>query len=198
MGEPPSRMCGGIRCAGAAIGAPFASAPCRTASNPATMGSGGGPVKLSERHGPIPEETPAGPATAVSRSPARTIKNDDGLKAGNQAVARLLTQPKLSVSQPHDAYERQADQVADGIVDGDALRPAPAISRLVTPSADAGEPPELPPGLERTIAAPGPGRPIPDDVRARIEAYLGVPLRNVQVHDDRRAQLAAAQLGARA
>ncbi|HEX5203243.1 DUF4157 domain-containing protein [Paractinoplanes rhizophilus] len=154
-------------------------------------------MKLSDRHGPIPGEKPAGPATAVVNAPARTIKNNDGPAAGNRAVARLLTQPKLSVSQPHDAYERQADAVAEGILDP-SPGPAPSISRLVTPAADAGEPPEPPPGLERTIASPGPGRPIPDDVRARIEAYLGVPLRNARVHDDPRAQLAAAQLGARA
>ncbi|MFI5891565.1 DUF4157 domain-containing protein [Actinoplanes sp. NPDC051513] len=155
-------------------------------------------MKLSDRHGPVPDEQPSRPTVAVAGQVARKPKEMSGLTAGNQAMARLFTQPKLSVSQPHDAYERQADKVADGIVDGDSLRPAPAISRLVTPTADAGEPPELPPGLERTIASPGPGKAIPDDVRARIEAYLGVPLRNVQVHDDPRAQLAAAQLGARA
>jgi hypothetical protein len=161
------------------------------------MIAGGGPVKLSARQEPVPEETPSRPAIAVVSSPARTIKNDDGLKAGNQAVARLLTQPKLSVSRPGDAYERQADAVADGVLD-ERPGPAPSISRLVTPSADAGEPPELPPGLERTIASPGAGAAIPADVRTRIEQYLGAPLGGVQVHSDRQAQLAAAQLGARA
>jgi hypothetical protein len=50
-----------------------------------------GRVKLSDRHGPIPGEKPAGPATAVVNAPARTMKNNDGPAAGNRAVARLLT-----------------------------------------------------------------------------------------------------------
>ena len=176
-------------------------------------------MKLSARHEPTLDEQPAGPATAVVDRPARTAEKSDlaeaggnaavqrlaarhparppALAGGNRAVVRLITQPKLTVSQPHDVYERQADAVADGILQ-ESLSPAPAISRLVTPTAAAGEPPKTPPGLEETIASPGPGAPIPQDVRARIEQYLGVPLGAVQVHNDRQAQLAAAQLGARA
>ena len=167
-------------------------------------------MKLSERHALVPDEQAAGPSTAVVAPPARTPGNGvierlvsrhpagpRAFAGGNRAVGALITQPKLTVSQPHDVYERQADAVADGITQ-ESLAPAPKISRLVTPAADAGEPPETPPGLERTIASPGPGTPIPEDVRARIEQYLKVPLGGVRVHSDRQAQLAAAQLGARA
>ncbi|MFF5287939.1 eCIS core domain-containing protein [Paractinoplanes globisporus] len=176
-------------------------------------------MKLSERQVPALDEAAA--STAVVDPSPRTIKkeNDPALAggnaeiqrlvsrhpagprafaAGNQAVSRLITQPKLTVSQPHDAYERQADAVADGVTQ-ESLGPAPAISRLVTPGADAGEPPpETPPGLEKTVASPGPGTTIPDDVRARIEQYLGAPLGGVRVHSDQQAQVAARQLGARA
>ena len=168
-------------------------------------------MKLSERHAMVPDELAAGPSTAAVAPPARTAESNSvmqrlvsrhpagprALAGGNRAVGALITQPKLTVSQPHDVYERQADAVADGIVQ-ESLAPAPTISRLVTPAADAGEPPETPPGLERTIASPGPGAAIPEDVRARIEQYLKVPLCNVRVHSDQQAQLAAAQLGARA
>ncbi|MEU4237152.1 DUF4157 domain-containing protein [Actinoplanes sp. NPDC026619] len=117
---------------------------------------------------------------------------------GNSALQRLA-QPKLTVSRPGDPYERQADAVSEAITDGGG--PMPSISRLVTPAAAAGEPPEgpqTPPGLEQLIASPGSGAPIPPDVRAKIEEHLGFPLGGVQVHSDRQAQAAAAQLGARA
>jgi len=168
-------------------------------------------VKLSERHAMVPDEQPPGPSPAVVALPARTAESNavmqrlvsrhpagaNAFAGGNRAVGALFTQPKLTVSKPHDGYERQADAVADGITQ-ESLAPAPTISRLVTPATDAGEPPETPPGLEKTIASPGPGAAIPEDVRARIEQYLRVPLGNVRVHSDQPAQVAAAQLGARA
>ncbi|WP_433292404.1 eCIS core domain-containing protein [Actinoplanes sp. CA-030573] len=173
-------------------------------------------MKLSERLGPVPEEQPPVPSPAPTQSRVqaaesnivvrrltsdRPLRHDAGLHAlaggGSRAMARLITQPKLSVSRPGDAYERQADAVADGITT-DRLGSPPAISRLTGPGADAGEPPETPPGLEQLIASPGTGAPIPPEVRARIEQYLGVPMAGVRVHADPAAQRAAAQLGARA
>jgi hypothetical protein len=175
-------------------------------------------VKLSTRE---PTQEPATDVVEVARAPEHTRapehkggngalqrlvsgpshRNTAELNAfaggGSRAIGRLVSQPKLTVSTPGDRFERQADAVADGIT-AEEPGAAPAISRLTGPAADAGEPPETPPGLEQTIASPGTGKPIPPEVRARIEGYLGVPMAGVQVHDDRPAQRAALQLGARA
>ncbi|GIF25958.1 hypothetical protein Ate02nite_86880 [Paractinoplanes tereljensis] len=148
------------------------------------------------------EPAAAGGNAALQRLASGRAKHPVALKAlaggGNGALSRLA-QPKLSVSKPGDPYERQADAVSEAIAEGGG--PMPTISRLVTPAAAAGEPPEgpnTPPGLEQMIASPGGGRPIPPDVRAKIEEHLGFPLGGVLVHDDAKAQAAAAQLGARA
>ncbi|WP_213009737.1 eCIS core domain-containing protein [Paractinoplanes toevensis] len=176
-------------------------------------------MKLSARQEPTVDEHQSRSSPAVVEPVARTQKGvgNSALQrlatspaprhpaafnafagGGNQALSRLA-QPKLSVSKPGDPYERQADAVSEAISEGGG--PMPAISRLVTPAAAAGEPPEgpnTPPGLEKLITAPGGGRPIPADVRAKIEEHLGFPLGGVLVHDDPKAQAAAAQLGARA
>jgi hypothetical protein len=140
---------------------------------------------------------------ASGRAPHHPVALRALAGGGSRALSRLTVQPKLTVSRPGDPMERQADAVAERIGSGDAgvAGPAPAISRLVAPAAAAGEPPDgpaVPPGLEALLAAPGAGSPIPPEVRARIEQHLGFPLGGVQVHDDPKAQAAAAQLGARA
>jgi hypothetical protein len=120
---------------------------------------------------------------------------------GGRALQRLHTrgvQPKLTISQPGDRFEVQAEAVAERIGQGEApAGPAPAISRMPAPAAAAGTD-EVPPGLAALLADPGPGSPIPDGVRTQIEQHLGADLSNVQVHTSARAQEAAAQLRARA
>ncbi|MEV6596429.1 DUF4157 domain-containing protein [Actinoplanes sp. NPDC051346] len=122
---------------------------------------------------------------------------------GSGALHRLHTrtapvQPKLTVSQPGDRFEVQAEAVAARVGLGEApAGPAPAIARLATPSAAPGDP-SGPPGLEALLADPGPGSAIPPDIRSRIEPHLGFDLSDVQVHSSDKAQAASAQLGARA
>ncbi|GAA0568246.1 DUF4157 domain-containing protein [Paractinoplanes ferrugineus] len=167
-------------------------------------------MKLSERQVPTLAENKASPTPAVVEVVARTPQESNSAlqrmprhpaampalaRGGNSALQRLA-QPKLSVSKPGDPYERQADAVSEAITEGSG--PVPTISRLVTPAAAAGEPPETPPELERLITSPGGGAPLPPDVRAKIEEHLGFPLGGVLVHSDPKAQAAAAQLGARA
>ena len=165
------------------------------------------------------------PRTPASPAPARTMPPAAG---GNAAIQRLATghaphpanlgllsagggralhrlhartapvQPKLTVSQPGDRFEVQAEAVAAQVGLGEApVGNAPAISRLATPSAAPGDP-SGPPGLEALLAAPGPGGAIPPDIRTQIEPHLGFDLGGVQVHGNDKAQAAAAQLGARA
>jgi len=116
---------------------------------------------------------------------------------GNQALRRWHTQPKLSVSQPGDRFEQQADAVAAQVDAGEVTGPAPAVSRLASPGAgDPGE--DAPPGLSSLLGSPGPGSGIPAGVRSQIEPHLGADLSGVQVHSSAAAQEAAGQLGARA
>src|SRR4051794_15443473 len=107
-----------IRCAGAAFCAPPVSGTCPSAALAGILRVGGELVKLSERHAMVPDEQTAGPATAVAAPPTRTAESNSvmqrlvsrhpaGLHAfagGNRAVGALITQPKLTVSQPHDGY----------------------------------------------------------------------------------------------
>ena len=120
---------------------------------------------------------------------------------GGRALHRLHArdvQPKLTISQPGDRFERQAEAVAARVgLEEAPAGPAPAISRLAAPAAAAGDD-EGPPGLTALLADPGPGIAIPAEVRAQIEQHLGVDLGTVQVHTSERAQAAAAQLRARA
>jgi hypothetical protein len=185
-------------------------------------------LKLSSRQETLSETRVPEPAHAVAspvRTPAEPAPAA-AAPAGNAAVQRLATgraphavplgllsagggralhrlhaqtvQPKLTVSRPGDRFEMQADAVAARVDAGEMpAGPMPAIARLTGPSAAPGDP-SGPPGLEALLADPGPGSPIPDDVRARIEPHLGVGLGAVQVHGNDRAQAAAAQLGARA
>ena len=54
---------------------------------------------------------------------------------GNQAVGRLL-QRKLVVNTPGDAYEQEADRVADAVMRATPASPSPALSRAApTPRA---------------------------------------------------------------
>jgi hypothetical protein len=122
---------------------------------------------------------------------------------GGRALQRLsarTAQPKLTVSQPGDRFEVQADAVAARVGLGEApAAPAPAVSLLAAPAAAAaagGD--EGPPGLAALLTDPGPGSAIPADVRSQIEPHLGFDLGSVQVHTSDRAQAAAAQLQARA
>ena len=131
--------------------------------------------------------------TGIAPHPARLGLLSAG---GGQALRRLHAQPKLTVSQPGDRFERQADAMAAQVEVGEVAGPAPAVSRLATASAAAAD--DGPPGLMSLLNSPGPGSGIPAGVRARIEPHLGADLSGVQVHTADAAQAAAGQLGARA
>ncbi|GAB1641055.1 DUF4157 domain-containing protein [Krasilnikovia sp. MM14-A1259] len=179
-----------------------------------TAGSGAGPGATL-----VARAADAGPDAAA---PPRTPEP----AAGNAAIARLATgraphpvplgalasggaralrhlQPKLTVSRPGDRFEREADAVAAQVGLGPAAEAvagrAPGLSRLATPAADAGDPAaDAPQGLNALLSDPGPGSPIPPDVRARVESHLRFDLGGVQVHSSDRAAAGAAQLNARA
>lgn len=132
-------------------------------------------------------------------------------------------QAKLVVNQPGDAFEREADRVADLSRSGATSGPAPV--------GTAGG---SPPGIQRKCAAceaggtrcprcededrvvqrkaaggggdhgpvnlnpPDAGHPLHDSVRSRVEPLLGADLSQVRVHSSPAANATAAQLDAKA
>ena len=138
---------------------------------------------------------------------------------GNRAVNRLLQsrtlQAKLTVSQPHDPYEQEADRVAEQVM----RMPDPTIQRTCAPCA-AGGPPcpkcadEKKPTVQRKAdlpAAPaqqgvpdyfihdlGSGQPLDSATRAFFEPRFGYDFSNVRLHADHHAAESAKAAGARA
>lgn len=139
---------------------------------------------------------------------------------------RLGVQAKLSVGQPNDAYEREADAVADRVMalashEGGALSapisqfPAGRVQPLCREcaqdlasqeeerwlQADAG-PAGLvaaPAGLEQRLQGlRGAGEALPDRTRARFESSFGADFATVRVHTGERAASLTRSIGARA
>lgn len=108
---------------------------------------------------------------------------------GNQAVQRML------VSNPTDASEREADQVAADVT---AATPTPCscgsknqIQRKAS-SASAAAPPEVNNVLRST------GRPLDPQTSAAMSSRFGRDFSHVQVHTDERAAASAEALNAEA
>ncbi len=91
---------------------------------------------------------------------------------------------ELTVNQPGDAFERQADIVAGN--------PSPS------PKRSGATPPPVTPDVAATIRQPHPGRPLSPDLRGRLEPRVGADLGQARVHEDSQAAAAAATLSARA
>jgi hypothetical protein len=144
--------------------------------------------------------------------------------AGNRALQRWFTgsgpvQAKLAVSRPGDRLEREADAVAaraasEPAIAGDAFMdqlaaPVSRVARGVAGGAAGAAPPAPPDGgdpgggaapasVEAAVRNPGVGTPLGPDLRTRVEGHVGVDLGDVRVHGGPSAQLAAAEVNARA
>ena len=183
-------------------------------------------------HTPAPEQAgpsgpmPAGPAgnsilglqrtignKAVRRELASPALSPQMILAqqqtlGNKAVQRLLRaralQAKLTVTAPDDAYEQEADQVADSVMRMPEPSPAvadgpAAVQRRVGPSDQPAGPFEVEPALEGQIGAlQGGGDPLPEAERAFFEPRFGQDFSQVRVHADGQAAGLARAVDARA
>jgi hypothetical protein len=100
----------------------------------------------------------------------------------------------MTVGAADDAYERQADEIADSIVrrlsnprpiDAAASLNARRVTRIALGEAHPGE---LERGSEREIrSALGRGRPLDEPVRRRMEDGFGADFSGVRIHTDARA-----------
>jgi len=143
---------------------------------------------------------------------------------GNRYVQRLLSsgalQAKLTVSEPGDQYEQEADRVAEQVMrmpephaseranfGGEAERPQ--IQRMCSgceeeelhrrPEGEEDSVPEVSPQAHSHIASlDGGGEPLPGRVRAFFEPRFGHDFSQVRIHRDVRASESAQALNAQA
>ncbi|MFN2505308.1 MAG: DUF4157 domain-containing protein [Acidimicrobiales bacterium] len=152
-----------------------------------------------------------------NRPPAvRTIADIRRLQgtAGNRVVTRLMTdgfvvQSKLRVGPAGDAYEREADRIADAVMRG-ATQATPAVPasddvhrvrRSVEPGAEPVglEGGDLGTDSERAIhQAQRSGRRLTPDVRQSMEGAFGTSFDNVRVHASPAADSLSRSMQARA
>jgi hypothetical protein len=120
---------------------------------------------------------------------------------GNRHVQRMVDQARTApVSQADDRCEREADRVAQAVVDGatPTVNPAtnhpPAIQRL---SGAAGGPVDA--GAQQAIqGARGSGQPLPKRVRGPLERAFGADFAGVRLHTDVQADQLSRALRAQA
>lgn len=132
-------------------------------------------------------------------------------RAGNQQMQRLLQareiQPKLTVNQPGDRFEHEADRVAETVMrmpDSGAKivrhsSEPPSVQRMC---AGCDEESHRKPGLGVESVREGfkhptsGGRPLPDSERRFFESRLGRDLSSVQIHTGPQASEAARSVNA--
>ena len=156
------------------------------------------------------------------KSEARTSKEPDSFylqrRAGNAATARLFAQgtgrpvqAELVVGDPDDEYEREADRVANAIMQdggprtGDAGRDQTAGITgnggevgSVQPRADNDEAAGMPAPTSVERALKSPGAPMQSGVKSEMEASLGASFSDVQIHQGPAAETATQEIAAHA
>ncbi|MEO6039425.1 MAG: DUF4157 domain-containing protein, partial [Saprospiraceae bacterium] len=115
------------------------------------------------------------------------------------AARTAFFQPKLTVNTPGDAYEREADRIADQTVRApvNEVLPAPTYGNLqrTTIGGNASQPP--PPIVSEVLSSAG-GQPMDDTTRQFMESRMGQDFSQVRVHTDARAAESAQAIQARA
>ncbi len=117
-------------------------------------------------------------------------------------------QPRLEVSSPGDALEREADRMADQVMSmsvpekqktGDGQLKRQVATGAILRASAASAPPTVSPELERNLGAQrGGGQPLPDSTRDFFEPRFGQDLSGVRVHHDAEAAGAAQEINAQA
>ena len=134
---------------------------------------------------------------ASSRSQSNDCAGGAGCSCSHCANRRLQT--KLTVGPVDDPYEREADRVADQVVqlpgssgETDAGSRAPSIQRIAS-----GESGSSAPEANVSLSQHG-GRPLSAETRSFMESRFGADFGHVQLHTDEHAHHTASSLQARA
>ncbi|HEV8579164.1 MAG TPA: DUF4157 domain-containing protein [Thermoanaerobaculia bacterium] len=132
--------------------------------------------------------------------------------AVRQVLHGIKPQPKLTVGAPNDAFEREADHVADQVMRMPEAEIAPAaapmqVQRLCSEceeeemraKEEPGETPEMPSGFARRFAAlHNGGQPLPAAERSFFEPRFGRDFADVRLHSGPAAGELARSVHARA
>lgn len=185
-------------------------------------------------HGPERlAQTAVEPAVALHRAlgaPPPVVNPSDLLAlqrtAGNKAVQRVMAarsqnrrpltpdslqpiQAKLTLNQPADLHEREADRIAEQVmtmpdpagpcVSSGEVASAPKIQPLAVHRTSEASGPEAGGDFEgRLTNVRGHGSPLPAEIRAHMEPRFGADLSGVRVHTDAEADTLNCALQARA
>jgi len=142
-------------------------------------------------------------AKESSTPPSSPAREQGPLRAADPAVG-LGIQPKLTVNEPGDKYEREADRVADAVIRVPNLTKEARTQKQLPPDRiqrRAQEEGESEPGdgaEEAVDVARESGEPLPDDVQSFFETRMNEDFGNVRVHTGREADRAAHAINARA
>lgn len=144
------------------------------------------------------------------RAPAPATDAHEPAGPGNQdALARLGLRAKLTVSQPSDPDEMEADRAADAFAGGQSaprIGAAPGggdrVQRQCTDCEETVKRKPAATGPSPAAAAPrldsGSGAPLPRSTRTPYERFFGADLSGVRIHNDGSANAAAAGFQAKA
>lgn len=116
-----------------------------------------------------------------------------------------FAQTKLTIGQPGDRYEREADRVADHLAGSFQDKATPRSTEYVDAGPLLRRDP-LPPVALGNTSVPeivgdvlaSSGEPLPSQTRAEMEPHFGHDFSQVRVHADKQAAESARQIGARA
>jgi Domain of unknown function (DUF4157) len=144
-------------------------------------------------------------ALKAGSQPAAPAQSTLAQRLGNAGLLRIL-QAKLTVSDPQDHFEQEADRVADQVMRmpdlaaGCAPAPASTQTTAVQCAADATSAlPAVDAPLEEAVAAlDGRGGPLSPEVRSFMEPRFGADLSAVRIHTDAHAHDLARSVNARA
>lgn len=122
---------------------------------------------------------------------------------GNQAVQELARQgaiqPKLAVSDPDDASEREAERVAETVLAADEPVQTAEPDVAIQPSGGSAEGTAIDGDLQREIrSVTSGGRALPEATRGYFETRFGRDFGDVRVHTGGRADEAARSIDAEA
>src|SRR5437588_2933228 len=152
--------------------------------------------RQAKTNSPSPDTQPAEPIQKASQSAVASTRTPAWIQAmGDHPPAHL--QAKLTLNQPGDAYEQEADLVADPVMrksaHGSPIPPAVLDEeeeerlRLMRKEHSDGGNVQHVPSIVGSVINSGSGQPLDAPTQARMESHFGHDFSNVRVHTDEQA-----------
>lgn len=162
------------------------------------------------KHGATPESDSKQPASAATPGPVSAPFAALGYRLGNAGL-RVRLQAKLTVSSPRDAFEQEADRVADQVMrmpDSQSVMRTPLQIQRVCDKCEEelhrsedspSSVPDIDPATEHSIASlSSRGSPLPGSVLSFMEPRFNADFSAVRVHTGAQAQSLAGSVNAKA